>query len=53
MPACMLPWITKRKGGTIIEVNIKESAITPITDMFVKERAGRFFSLLEKELKIL
>jgi len=53
MPACMIPWITKRRGGTIIEVNIKESAITPITDMFVKERAGRFFSLLEKELKIL
>ena len=53
MPAGMLPWVTKKKGGKVIEVNIEASAITPIADIFVKYRAGEFFSLLGKELKII
>ncbi len=53
MPAGMLPWITKRKGGKIIEVNIEHSAITSIANLFIQGRAGEFFSLLGKELGLL
>ncbi len=41
MPAGYLPYIVKRGGGKVIEVNIEPSAITSITDVFVSGKAGR------------
>ncbi len=40
MPAAAIPYIVKRGGGAVIEVNIEESDITPIADVFVRERAS-------------
>jgi len=40
MPAALIPAIVKDRGGKIIEVNISESAITPIADVFIKQRAS-------------
>ena len=40
MPAALVPKIVKDRGGKVIEVNISESAITPIADVFIKRRAS-------------
>ncbi|RLG88944.1 MAG: NAD-dependent protein deacylase [Thermoprotei archaeon] len=40
MPAALIPTIVKDRGGKVIEVNISESAITPIADVFIKRRAS-------------
>ena len=42
MPACQLPYVVKRHGGTVIEVNPDESSFTRggITDIFLRGKAG-------------
>ncbi len=39
-PAAYIPLIVKEGGGTVIEVNVAESSITPYADIFLKGRAG-------------
>ncbi len=39
-PASYIPRIVKYRGGKVIEINVSESAITYIADIFIKERAG-------------
>ena len=49
MPACYLPFISKRSGAKIIEINTLESAFTnQITDYFFPVKATDFFTELEK-----
>ncbi len=49
MPACYLPFTSKRCGAKIIEVNTLESAFTSqITDYYFQTKATEFFSELEK-----
>jgi len=40
MPAALIPTVVKDKGGRIVEINISESAITPIADVFTRCRAS-------------
>ncbi len=39
-PAAQIPYLAKRNGARIIEVNTEPSAITPIVDYFLKGQAG-------------
>lgn len=51
MPACYLPFTSKRYGAKIIEINTLESAFTSqITDYYFPMKATEFFSELEKNL---
>ena len=51
MPACTIPYMAKRYGATIIEVNTNHSAFTnQITDIFLQGKAGKVMSQLAKEL---
>ncbi|MEM0499865.1 MAG: NAD-dependent protein deacetylase [Candidatus Korarchaeota archaeon] len=45
-PACLIPFVVKNAGGKVIEVNISESAITEIADVFFKGPASRVLSAL-------
>ena len=51
MPAGQIPYIVKSHGGIVIEVNIQESAITPIADFFIKGRAGEVLPKIVSEVK--
>ncbi|MBQ3834729.1 MAG: NAD-dependent deacylase [Elusimicrobia bacterium] len=52
MPACYLPFTSKRYGAKIIEVNTLESAFTSqITDYYFQTKATEFFAELEKYIK--
>lgn len=52
MPACYLPFTSKRYGAKIIEINTLESAFTSqITDYYFQTKATEFFSELEKFFK--
>jgi len=42
-PAASLPIIAKKVGNRVAEVNVEESALTPIADIFVKGRASEVF----------
>ncbi|USS40571.1 NAD-dependent protein deacetylase [Thermococcus aggregans] len=50
-PAAYIPYIVKENGGYVIEINIKESGITPIADVFLKGRAGEVMELLLAKVK--
>lgn len=50
MPAAMIPMTVHQHGGTIIEVNPDESAITPYADIFIKTGAVDAFTRLAQEL---
>ena len=39
-PAAYLPRVVKEHGGRIVEVNVEESAITPLADVFIRGKAG-------------
>lgn len=53
-PAGALPYITKNSGGKIIEINICESAVTPMADIFIKDKASvilpQIVDVLEKTI---
>ena len=52
MPACYLPFTSKKYGAKIIEVNTLESAFTSqITDYYFPIKATEFFDKLEKFFK--
>jgi len=53
MPASMIPFMAKRNGAKIIEVNIKPSNYTRrITDVFLQGKASEVMSDLLADLKI-
>ncbi len=43
-PAASLPFIAKRSGATLIEVNPEPSAITPHAHVFIPSPAAKFFA---------
>jgi len=52
MPASQIPYLSKRNGATIIEINIQPSNYTnEITDIFLKGEAERILPLLTKEIE--
>ncbi|ABM81282.1 NAD-dependent protein deacetylases, SIR2 family [Hyperthermus butylicus DSM 5456] len=51
MPAGYIPHIVKQHGGYVVEVNIEESAVTPIADVFLKGRAGEVLPRLVEEAR--
>ena len=40
MPAALIPYIVKERGGFVVEVNVEPSALTDIADVFLQGRAG-------------
>ena len=50
MPAALIPTIVKDRGGKVIEVNISESAITPISDVFIKRKASEVLPKIAEAL---
>jgi NAD-dependent deacetylase len=53
-PAAYIPLIVKERGGTVIEVNVAESSITPYADIFLKGKAGEVLpKLLEVVTKLI
>ena len=53
MPASELPFLAKRNGAKIIEINIEPSNFTQnITDIFLNDKATLASEKLEKELKL-
>jgi NAD-dependent deacetylase len=52
MPACQLPYIAKRAGATIIEINPESSNFTnQITDIFLQGKAGEIMAEMREKLK--
>ncbi|MHA1609676.1 MAG: NAD-dependent protein deacetylase [Candidatus Njordarchaeales archaeon] len=51
MPAGAIPFTVKERGGVVIEINISESAITPIVDIFLRGPAGKLLPAIIKELR--
>ncbi len=53
MPASMIPYIAKRNGAMIIEINPEESNYTKsITDIFIQAKAAQAMTRLIQELKL-
>lgn len=50
-PAGSIPYIVKEHGGTVIEVNVEESAITPVADVFLRGKAGEVLPKLVTAVK--
>ncbi|RLG77205.1 MAG: NAD-dependent protein deacylase [Thermoprotei archaeon] len=51
MPAAMLPVMSKEKGARIIEVNVESSALTYITDIFIRGRASVVLPAILREVE--
>jgi len=49
-PAAYLPKLAKESGAAVVEINVEESAITPIADMFIRGKAGEVLSRLAEEV---
>ncbi len=50
-PAAYIPRIAKDHGAVVVEVNVEESAITPIADFFLRGKAGEVLPRLVEEVK--
>ncbi len=50
-PAAYIPFIAKESGAKIIEVNIEESAITRISDVFIGLKAAEALPLIDKYMR--
>jgi NAD-dependent deacetylase len=50
-PAAYIPRIAKDHGAVLVEVNVEESAITPIADFFLRGRSGEVLPRLVEEVK--
>lgn len=52
-PAGLIPHIVKEYGGKVIEINLEQSNITPIVDIFLRGKAGiilpKIIALIERE----
>ncbi|MET1101456.1 MAG: NAD-dependent protein deacetylase [Pyrodictiaceae archaeon] len=51
MPAAALPYIVKRNGGIVIEVNIEPSTLTVIADYFLQGPAGKVLPALAERVE--
>ncbi len=51
VPAAWIPFIVKDKGGTIIEINLEASNLTPIADISVFGKAGEVMRKILEEVK--
>ncbi len=49
-PAASLPFLTKRNGGLIVEINLAETPLTSYADFFFKGRSGEILPQLDSEL---
>ncbi len=50
-PAASLPFITKRQGGAVIEVNPEHTPITEVADVFIQSPAGTAMPSLVQHFK--
>ncbi|WP_461867220.1 NAD-dependent protein deacetylase [Thermococcus sp.] len=50
-PAAYIPQIVKERGGTIIEINVEKSGITPIADIFLRGKAGEVMDKIVRLIK--
>jgi len=50
-PAAAIPYIIRERGGKVIEINISQTAITPITDYSLQGKAGEILPLIVKALE--
>jgi len=50
-PAANLPLIVRRNGGTLVEVNILESHISPVCDVNIFAPSGEALPRLVEEIK--
>jgi len=48
-PAAYLPKLAKESGAAVVEINVEESAITPIADVFIRGKAGEVLPRLAEE----
>ena len=49
-PAAYIPYMVRDNGGYVIEINPSESGITPIADIFIREKAGEAMDELLKKI---
>jgi len=49
-PAASLPFLTKRRGGIVVEINISETTLTPYADFFFKGKAGEILPEIDSRL---
>jgi len=49
-PAAYLPKLAKESGAAVVEINVEESAITPIADVFIGGKAGEVLPRLAEEV---
>jgi NAD-dependent deacetylase len=51
-PACDIPRLSKRKGATIVEINLEETPLTQsVTDLYIREGASIAVSRLLEEIR--
>ncbi|MEM4743013.1 MAG: Sir2 family NAD-dependent protein deacetylase, partial [Pyrobaculum sp.] len=50
-PAALIPQIAKSNGAVLVEINIQESALTPLVDIFIKGRAGDELSKIVERVR--
>jgi len=50
-PAAYIPRIAKDRGAVVVEINVEESAVTPIADFFLRGKAGEVLPPLAEEVK--
>ena len=50
-PAAYVPYIAREHGGKVIEVNIRTSSLTSISDVFLMGRAGEILPRIVEEVK--
>jgi len=49
-PAAYLPKLAKESGAAVVEINVEETAITPIADVFIRGKAGEVLPNLAEEV---
>ena len=49
-PAAYIPLLSKERGALIIEVNVKQSALTSVADVFLKGRAGEILPAVARAI---
>lgn len=49
-PAASLPFLTKRRGGIIVEINLAETPLTSYSDFFFKGKAGEVLPEIDSKL---
>ncbi len=46
MPAGMIPYIVKRNGGVLVEINVEETGYTQMADLHIRGKAGEVLAQL-------